>query len=252
MLYRKVMAGNFRRKLLAYATEVMGLVHEDETLEDLQLNGLKIIQKQKGFRFGTDAVVLSDFIKETGASVLDMCTGTGVIAILLAEKTNAHQIYALELQPEIADMAKRSVILNSLEDKIKIKQGDIKESVNLYGKRSMDCVTVNPPYKVNGTGLQNLTETQTISRHEVCCTLEDVIEQASLVLCAKGYFYMVHRPERLVDILEMMRKYRIEPGILQFVHCSPYKKPVLVLIRGTNLGGRNLTITEPLYLQQFD
>jgi tRNA1(Val) A37 N6-methylase TrmN6 len=222
---------------------------EDETIEDLQLQGLKIIQKKDKFRFGTDAVLLSDFVSgQDDKRILDLCTGSAIIPLLLSIKTKRTLLYGLELQPKVVDAACRSVLLNSLENRIYIKEGNVKEAALIYGKRSMDCITVNPPYKKTGTGILNISDEKTISRHEITCTLEDVIKQSSDVLEIGGTFYMVHRPSRLADIVIMMKKYKIEPKLIQFIYPSKDKKPVLMLIKGINHGGENLEVIKPIYL----
>lgn len=222
---------------------------EDERIDDLQYKGLKIIQKDKAFRFGLDAVLLANFADvKKGNSVIDLGTGTGIISILLAGKTEASSIVGLEIQEDMAEMAGRSVKMNCLEDRVKIVCGDIKESVNLFGASSFDVVVTNPPYMNRGGGIINLSDTKAISRHEILCTLEDVIKSASKLLVPGGQFAMVHRPDRLADIIWLMRNYSIEPKYIRFVHPSPYKKPNLILIKGSRQGRPQLKMLDPLYV----
>jgi tRNA1Val (adenine37-N6)-methyltransferase len=225
------------------------LIHNDETVDDLQYKGLQLIQKKDGFRFGVDAVLLAAFADiRKGAEVLDLGTGTAIIPILLAGKTQARRITGLEIQPEMAEMAKRSVLLNHLEDRIDIVQGDIKSCPEQWKASGFDAVLSNPPYMPFGRGLVNPADTKAVARHEILCTLEDVVKAGSRLLMPGGQFAMVHRPDRLVDIVWHMRSCGIEPKYLRFVHPSPYKKPNLLLIKGTRGGNPQLKMMEPLYV----
>ncbi len=224
------------------------MIFEDEILDDLQ-NGLMIIQKKNGFKFGIDAVLLSDFAKNsTSKRTLDLCTGTGIIPLLLSAKTTTPQICGIEIQEDMADMAKRSVLYNKLDDRVEITTGDLKNAVSMYGKSSFDKITCNPPYmKLNGA-VVNETDTLSIARHEIMCSLEDVISVSADLLKAKGRFYMIHRPSRLADIMYLMRYYKIEPKKIRMV--APYigKEPNLVLIEGIKCGGAELKILPELYV----
>lgn len=224
-------------------------IFENERIDDLQYKDLKIIQKKDGFCFGVDAVLLANFadIKKE-ACVIDLGTGTGIIPILIAGKTDAGTVTGLEIQHEIAEMAGRSVSLNGLESKIRIVCGDIKGSIELFGPSSFDAVVTNPPYMNQGGGLLNPSDTKAISRHEIKCTLEDVIKSAGKLLVPGGQFAMVHRPDRLVDIVYLMRNYGIEPKYIRFVHPSPYKRPNLLLIKGMRGGKPQLKMMDPLYV----
>ncbi|MCX7923782.1 MAG: tRNA1(Val) (adenine(37)-N6)-methyltransferase [Clostridia bacterium] len=229
--------------------ELIVNVHDNERIDDLQYKGLKLIQKKDGFRFGVDAVLLANFADvKKGDAVIDLGTGTGIIAVLLAGKTQAKAITGLEIQPEVAEMASRSVKLNELEDRVSIVCGDIKDSLNSFGPSSFNVVVSNPPYMERERGLVNPSDTKAISRHEILCTLEDVVKNASKLLVPGGQLAMVHRPDRLVDIVWHMRKYGIEPKYLRFVHPSPYRKPNLLLIKGTRGGKPQLKMMDPLYV----
>ncbi len=224
------------------------MINSGEVLDDLQ-NGFFIIQKADGFKFGVDAVLLADFAKDAPSKMtLDLCTGTGIVPVLLAAKTKTPAICGIEIQEEIADMAKRSVEYNKLTDRIEIKCGDLKNASEIYGKGIFDKITCNPPYMKRGAGITNDADTQTVSRHEVACTLEDVIKAASELLVPKGRFFMVHRPGRIADIMCLMRKYKIEPKKLRFVHPSPYKAANMVLVEGMLQGGEELKMLPPLYV----
>ena len=184
-----------------------------ERIDDLQRNGYRIIQDPSRFCFGMDAVLLSGFAKAgEGARVLDLGTGTGIIPILMEAKTDAAQLIGLEIQKESAEMARRSVNLNNLQDKIQIVDGDIKEAGQIFDAASFDVITSNPPYMINQHGLQNPDSPKAIARHEVMCTLEDVVAAAAKLLKPGGKLFMVHRPFRLAEIMVMMSKYKIEPN----------------------------------------
>ncbi|RCX18284.1 tRNA1(Val) A37 N6-methylase TrmN6 [Anaerobacterium chartisolvens] len=222
---------------------------ENERIDDLQYKGLKIIQKTKGFCFGVDAVLLASFADvKRNDRVADLGTGTGIISILLAGKTQAKSLSGLEIQQEMAEMAGRSVLLNDLQDRVRIICGDIKKSHEFFAPSSIDVAVSNPPYMNKGGGLVNPDDTKAISRHEIMCTLEDVIAAGSRMLVPGGQLAMVHRPERLVDIACLMRNYGIEPKYIRFVHPSPYKRANLILIKGTRGGRPQLKMMEPLYI----
>ena len=204
-----------------------------ERIDELQRNGYQIIQNENGFCFGMDAVLLSGFAKvKKGENALDLGTGTGIIPILLEAKTEGRHFTGLEIQETSADMAQRSVCLNDLNEKVEIVRGDIKEAVDLFGKASFDVVTSNPPYMTGQHGLINPDMPKAIARHEILCTLEDVIGQASALLKENGRFYMVHRPFRLSEIMVTMSRYRLEPKRMKLVYPFVDKEPNMVLIEG--------------------
>ena len=229
------------------------MINKDETLEELMINDLVLIQKQNGFRFGTDAVLLSDFARDIlSGNTLDLCTGSGIIPILLSHKSKAAKICGLEIQQDIHEMSVRSVKANKLEDKVKLYCGDLKNVTSLFPKRSFDLVTCNPPYMKCGSGIECEDYSKHISRHEALCTLEDVIKAAESMLKIGGHFCMVHRPSRLTDIISLMRKYEIEPKRLRFVHPKAQSEPSLILIDGLLRGGSELKILPPLVLYNED
>lgn len=220
---------------------------ENERIDDLQRNHLRIIQKTDGFCFGMDAVLLSGFAAvKPGERVLDLGTGTGIIPILLSAKTEGEYFTGLEIQEEIAGMAKRSVSMNGLEEKIEIVNGDIKEASRIFGAASFDVVTTNPPYMNDAHGLKNPTEVKAISRHEVLCTLEDVVREGAKVLKHGGRMYMVHRPHRLIEILNTMTKYRLEPKRMKLVHPFRDKEANMVLIEAVRGGGAWMKVEPPV------
>lgn len=227
--------------------------NKDECTDDLQIGGLFILQKKDGFKFGIDAVLLSDFAKDARSErTLDLCTGTGIVPILLSAKTTTADICGLEIQPDICDMAKRSVEMNKLSKRVHITEGDLKNACEIYGKGSFDKITCNPPYMECGKGLVNETDTLSWSRHEIKCTLEDVIRVSAQLLKPRGRFFMVHRPSRLADIICLMRQYKIEPKKLRFVHPTAEKAANLILVEGARGGGRELKMLPPLYVYRND
>lgn len=224
-------------------------IKEDETLDDLQLKGIHIIQKKDAFRFGVDAVLLANFAKvKRGSTVFDLCTGTGIVPFVLAGKTEASKLWGLEIQEEMVEMAQRSVCYNKLEERVNFIQGDLKNIELLRGLKKVDAVTVNPPYKLRNSGILNPNDKNAIARHEICCTLEDVIIAARILLKDNGRLYMVHRPERLIDILCLMRKHKIEPKTIRMVHPNTKKPPNIVLVEGQRDGGAFLKWEAPLYV----
>ena len=226
---------------------------ENERLDDLQRNGLQIIQKTDGFCFGMDAVLLSGFAAvKPGERVLDLGTGTGIIPLLLSAKTEGEHFSALEIQDEIARMAERSIKLNHLEEKIEIVHGDIKEASRIFGAASFDVVTTNPPYMNDAHGLKNPTEVKAISRHEVLCTLEDVVREGAKVLKPGGRMYMVHRPHRLIEILGTMKQYKLEPKRMRLVYPYVDKEPNMVLIEGIRGAKSRMTVEPPLIVYEKD
>ena len=250
---------------------------ENERIDDLEFNNLKIIQNKDGFCFGIDSVLISDYAKKDikkNALGVDLGTGTGIISILLSAKTRLSKIIGIEVQKEVADMAQRSIELNGLQNKIEIKNMNIKniiqnidnsklekrkkqvklgniqtethkEKDNIWLEK-FDFVVTNPPYKKLETGKVNESEYKYISRHEATANLEDFIKVSKYLLKDKGSFFMVHRPDRLVDIIELMRKYKLEPKNIRFIYPSIDKSPNLVLIKGIKNAKPFLKIDKPL------
>ena len=222
---------------------------ESERLDELQRNGYRIIQSPEKFCFGMDAVLLSGFAQvKPGGTALDLGTGTGIIPILLEAKTPAEHLTGLEIQEESADMARRSVELNGLSGKIDIVTGDIREADQIFKSASFDVITSNPPYMIDAHGLQNPQEPKAIARHEVCCTLEDVVRTAAKLLKPGGHFFMVHRPFRLAEIITVMTAYKLEPKRLRLVYPFVDKEPNMLLIEGVRGGRPRMTVEKPLII----
>ncbi len=222
-----------------------------ERLDDLERNGYKIIQHKDKFCFGMDAVLLSGFARvQEGESVLDLGTGTGIIPILLEAKSEGRHFTGLEIQTESAEMARRSVRYNHLQDKIDIVIGDIKEASSIFKKASFDVITSNPPYMNDNHGLKNPDMPKAIARHEVLCTLEDVIREAALLLKPGGRFYIVHRPHRLAEIIDTLRLHKLEPKRMKLVHPFVNKEANMVLIESVRGGKSMMKVEAPLIVYQ--
>ena len=223
------------------------LLKETERLDELHRNGYFIIQDRDRFCFGMDAVLLSGFARvKEGEQVIDLGTGTGIIPILLEAKTEGRHFTGLEIQAESVDMARRSVRYNHLEDKIKIEIGDIKDASVRFGASSFHVVTTNPPYMTEHHGLANPNDAKAIARHELLCSLEDVIRESARLLKPQGRFYMVHRPFRLAEIFVLMHRYGIEPKRMKLVHPFADREPNMVLLVGLRGGRPRITIEKPL------
>lgn len=225
---------------------------EYETIDELECNDLKIIQNQNTFKFGIDAVLLADFSKEIrkNTTVVDLGTGTGVIPILLSAKTQAKKLIGVEIQEKACDMARRSVNLNNLQDKIEILQYDLKELTNILPKNEIDAIVTNPPYQKVNTGLIGDQEEINIARHEIKCTIEDICSVSGKLLKNNGELYMVHRPERLADIIYNMKINNLEPKKLRFIHPNSKDKANLMLIKAVKNAQPFLHILRPLIVYE--
>lgn len=219
----------------------------NERIDYLNRNGYKIIQKIDGFCFGMDAVLLSDFARvKRGERVLDFGTGTGVLPILLEAKTEGSKFYGLEIQKEFADMAKRSVLLNHLEEKVEIVHGDIKNASSLFERESFQVITCNPPYMVDNNGLKNPNSSKAIARHEICCNFYDIVTEAKKLLKPMGRLFLVHRTFRLAELVNTLVENGMEPKRMRFVHPFIDKEPNIVLIEAIKGAKSRIKIEPPL------
>ena len=226
-------------------------IKTNERVDELGRNGYRIIQNPDRFCFGMDAVLLAEFAKvKSGDRVLDFCTGTGIIPILMEARWDAASYKALEIQEESAEMARRSIALNHLEEKIEIMTGDVKEADKLFEAASFQAVTCNPPYMIGQHGLVNPDSPKAIARHEILCTLEDIVKQGARILAPGGSFYMVHRPFRLVEIMATLTKYKLEPKRMRLVYPYVDKEPNMVLIQATKGGKSRITVEKPLIVYE--
>ncbi|MBS4959831.1 MAG: tRNA1(Val) (adenine(37)-N6)-methyltransferase [Clostridiales bacterium] len=228
-------------------------VNEYERIDDLHRNGYLLIQDPKRFCFGVDAVLLSDFaFAKKGETILDLGTGTGVIPILMEAKTKGKHFTGLEIQSESVDMARRSVEMNGLAEKIDIVEGDICKADQIFDLSSFDVITTNPPYMNNGGGLKNDYTPKAIARHEILCSLDDIVRTSSRLLKPGGRIYMIHRPHRLIDIIVSMRQYRLEVKKLRFVHPYIDREPNMVLVEAVKNGRPMVKVLPPLIIYQTD
>lgn len=227
---------------------------ENERIDDLEYKGLKIIQNTEGFCFGIDSILLSNFASEIkkGSKIIDLGTGTGIIGILLSKKIENSRVVGIEIQQDVYERAQRSVILNKLEKQFTLINKNIKELENYEELGTFDAVVTNPPYKKEYTGIRNENEKKLISRHEITANLEDFIKISSKLLKDQKGFYMVHRPDRLVDIVELLRKYKLEPKRMQFVYPKQGKEPNILLIKAIKNAKPFLKIEKPIYVYEED
>lgn len=218
---------------------------DKERIDDLNLNGKKIIQNEDYFCFGIDSVLLANFIDSNNTKniIVDLCSGSGVIPVIISQKKKYKEIYAVELQKEMYDLLLRNIDMNDLEGAIFPFNNNIKE-FNLDKK--VDIVVCNPPYKEIGTGIENDNTVKYIARHEKECTLEDVFKCASRTLKQKGKLYLVHKPQRLTDLISCARKYKLEAKKIRFVYPNVSSKPSIVLIEYVYHGGNEVTVLPPL------
>lgn len=224
-------------------------IRSGERLDDLQIGGLELIQDPEKFCFGVDAVFLSDFVRvRPGESVLDLGTGNGIIPVLLSAKTEARHITGLEIQADTAEMARRSVAHNHLEDRIDIVTGDIKEAAELFRPAFFDVITTNPPYMLADHGIRNPDDAKAVARHEILCTLDDILRESMRLMQDKSRFYMIHRPFRLTEIMIKMHEYKIEPKRIRFIHPYIDKEPTMVLIEGVRGAKPRVTVEPPLII----
>ncbi len=231
--------------------EIEVIVRDNERIDDLQYKGLRLIQNPESFCFGIDAVLLANYAKASAKdTVMDLCTGNGVIPILMSGKTKASGLIGVEIQEESADLAIRSVKLNALQDRVSIINEDIRKLPEHYPKGSVDVITCNPPYMIESHGLRNEADSKTIARHEIMCTLEDVAATAAALLKTGGMFYMIHRPFRLTEIMVTLNRYKLEPKRMRLVYPYVDKEPSMVLIEAKRDARSRITVEKPLIVYE--
>ena len=223
---------------------------ENEQIDDLLVSGLRIIQNNKAFKFGTDAVLLARFTEVSpGDRIIDLGTGGGIIPHLLYARCSDIKVTGIDIQDEMVDMAQRSAAMNGIGEALDFMRCDVKDVRSVFLKGSFDAAVTNPPYKASGSGIPNPDYSKYVARHEVLATLEDFIAAASWLLGSGGRFFMIERPDRLCDTMELMRKYSVEPKRLQFVQRDSSRAPVLFMVKGIKDGGRELTVEAPVILE---
>ena len=226
-------------------------LNEGERIDDLERCGYKIIQNTQQFCFGMDAVLLSGYAyAKQSEKVLDLCTGNGIIPILMAAETKAERIVGIEIQKEVARLAQRSVAANGLSDRVNIICADIKEAEDYLQAGIFDVVTCNPPYMIENHGIKNPDSPRAIARHELLCTFDDVARIAARMLKPGGRMFLIHRPFRLTDIFETLTKYDLEPKRMKLVHPYVNREPNMVLIEAGYGGRRRLTVERPLIVYE--
>ena len=225
----------------------------NERIDDLMRDGLKLIQNTDIFCFGMDAVLLSTYATAGKKDrVLDMGTGNGIIPVLMQSKNPGSTYSALEIQEGSAQLARRNVELNHLENRISVVKGDIKEASTIFGEASFNVVTSNPPYMNENHGIVNPDSAKAIARHEITCSLEDVVKAAKWLLKTGGHFYMVHRPFRLAEIIYTLKQHKLEPKRMRLVHPYVDKEPNMVLIDAAKGGKQRITVEPPLIVYNKD
>lgn len=228
----------------------MDLSEQELTLDDLQ-NGYFIYQLKDGFRFGVDAVLLSDFADiKKGETVADLGTGTGIIPILLAAKTEGRFFTGLELQERCVAAAEKSIEYNGLKDRVKVVRGDIREAAAIFGNESFDAVVSNPPYMAGNDGKHSGDSARAMARHEVCCSFEDVAAAAASLLKSSGRFFLIHRPQRLAEIINTLTRHRLEPKRMRFVHPYADKEPSMVMIECLKGGRQGMVVESPVIMYE--
>lgn len=231
--------------------QLNNLIKENEILDDLEYNDLKLIQKNGGYKFSTDSVLLANFGRARQKDIyVDLCSGSGVVAILFLCKNKIQKGYCVELQERLADMAERSIEFNNLADKLKVINQDLKDLNNVFASESVDVITVNPPY--NEVGETSATDEIAIATHELKTNLETIIKTSSKILKFGGKLYMVHRADRLADIMFELKKYKLEPKVLRIVYPKQGKAPNLVLVEAKKGAKSGIIIQNPLILNNDD
>jgi tRNA1Val (adenine37-N6)-methyltransferase len=228
-------------------------LHSDETLDDLRLGGLRVIQKKDGYRFSLDPLLLCAFARiQPDETVCDLGCGSGVIPLMLARTTGARRIVGIEIQPELADRARRSVLLNDLQDRVEVLHQDLRSAREVLAPESCQVVLANPPYRRPHSGRLAPGEERARARHELHGGLEDFLSCSAYLLGTGGRFYMVHLAERLAELLAGMRQVGLEPKRLRCVHSRPGEPACLVLAEGRRGAAAGMAVEAPLFIHGED
>lgn len=229
------------------------MINPDETLDELSLGNIKIIQKKNGYRFSLDPILLIDFCRiKRYENVIDIGTGSGIIAQVLAKISKAKRIVGLELQKSMVDMAERSVVINGLSKRVEIRQGDVRKIRSLFSAGIFNVVVCNPPYRRAGSGRINPRSEQAIARHELEVKVEDIVKASKYLLKDKGRLYLIYLTERLGELISILRNHRIEPKRLRFIYPKPQTDSDMVLIEAMHNAGAGLKVDPPFYIYNSD
>lgn len=231
------------------------LLKDGERIDEIGFGNLRLIQKPEDFCYGIDAVLLATFAEiRKSARAIDLGTGTGIIPMILSHRTEASEIVGVEIQPDSFERGLRNIMLNGLDKRVRMIHGDVKRLIKekMVEKHSFDAVLTNPPYVKGDGGLKNRESARTIARHETTAGLADFISEAALLLKDRGDFYMVHRPNRLVDISVLCRQHKLEPKELRFVSSNKDTAPNILLIHCVKHGRPELKLLDPLYVYKAD
>ncbi len=231
------------------------MLKKDERIDQLMQYDLSIIQSPKVFSYSLDAILLGDFAKlknRDDQNIMDLCSGNGAVALMLSQKTRSH-IYGVEIQEKLVDMAQRSIQLNELDERITMIQKDLKEISKKYYD-SVDLITCNPPYfSLDETSIINPNEHLAIARHEIHLNLDDLLAKVSKLLKINGKLYLVHRPDRFLELMEVMQKYGVNPKSVRFVHPNDQTAANIVLVEGIkNNKKAGFKMLPPLYVHNED
>ena len=229
------------------------LRREGETVDELLGRRVKILQKEKGYRFSVDALLLAHFVRvKKGDLIVDLGTGSGVIAITVAQRKECSHVIAVDIQEKLVDMARRSVMLNNLEEKVDIRHGDIREIETLFRPRSFDVSIFNPPYRKASSGKLNPDAEKSVARHEIKGTMHDFLKASVYVLRRSGRAYIIYPATRMVEILSSMRTAGVEPKRMRIVHSRNASRGEFVLVEGIKNGREELEVLPPLIIYSED
>ncbi len=224
-------------------------INNNEKIEELGDKRLKIIQASDSYRFSVDSILLLNFIRiKNYEKIIDLGTGSGIIPLLLFGKRKGLSIYGVEIQRDLADMARRSVDLNKLQNGINIIQEDFRNLKNIFKNQQFDVAVSNPPYISLGHGKINPLSSRAIARHEIKGDIEDIISVSNYLLKNKGRIYLIYRSAKLIKLVIALKKYGIEPKVIKFIHPRPGENANLVLLEGIKSGKEELKIEDPIFL----